>query len=80
LVETVERLGLGEDVAVFAWDQRGHGRSPGERGGAESVAALVKNLDCFARHVCAALGARVEDMVVLAHSVGGVIAAAWVHD
>jgi SAM-dependent methyltransferase len=28
--ETVATLGL-EDVAVFAWDQRGHGRSPGER-------------------------------------------------
>ena len=25
--ETVAALGL-EDVAVFAWDQRGHGRSP----------------------------------------------------
>ena len=26
--ETVEKLGL-EDVAVFAWDARGHGHSPG---------------------------------------------------
>ena len=29
--ETVEALHL-DDVAVFAWDARGHGRSPGERG------------------------------------------------
>lgn len=28
--ETVERLAL-EDIAIFAWDARGHGRSPGER-------------------------------------------------
>ena len=40
--ETVAALGLA-DVAVFAWDQRGHGRSPGERGAApdEVVVAIV---------------------------------------
>jgi alpha-beta hydrolase superfamily lysophospholipase len=79
LAEVVERLGL-EDAAVFAWDQRGHGRSPGPRGGAEGVAALVKDLDAFAAHVCRRHGVRLEDTVVVAHSVGGVIAAAWVHD
>lgn len=35
--ETVQALAL-DDVAVFAWDARGHGRSPGERGSAASVA------------------------------------------
>jgi alpha-beta hydrolase superfamily lysophospholipase len=38
--EVVERLDL-RDVAVFAWDARGHGRSPGERGSAESLAVLT---------------------------------------
>src|SRR3954447_17705813 len=42
LAEVVERLGM-PDGAVFAWDQRGHGHSPGPRGGAESVAALAKD-------------------------------------
>jgi alpha-beta hydrolase superfamily lysophospholipase/SAM-dependent methyltransferase len=79
LAEVVERLGL-DDAAVFAWDQRGHGRSPGPRGGAESVAALAKDLDAFAHHLCASHGVRLDDTVVLAHSVGGVVAAAWVHD
>ena len=37
----VDALAL-DDVAIFAWDARGHGRSSGERGAAESVAALVK--------------------------------------
>src|SRR5262245_46168648 len=77
--ETVEALGL-EDVAVFAWDARGHGRSPGERGSAENLARVVKDVDEFVRHVAEHHGIAVEDMVVMAHSVGAVVAAAWVHD
>ena len=81
LVETVASLGLHHnDTAVFAWDQRGHGRSPGERGGAESVAALAKDLDTFARHIESAHGVRTADTVLLAHSVGAVVATTWVHD
>jgi alpha-beta hydrolase superfamily lysophospholipase/SAM-dependent methyltransferase len=79
LEEVVARLGM-QDAAVFAWDQRGHGRSPGPRGGAESVAALAKDLDAFARHLCREHGVRLDETVVMAHSVGGVVAAAWVHD
>lgn len=77
--ETVEALGL-EDVAVFAWDARGHGRSPGERGSAESLARVVKDADEFVRHIAEQHGIAVEEMVVMAHSVGAVVAAAWVHD
>src|SRR5947207_2189754 len=40
--ETVEALKLA-DVAIFAWDQRGHGRSPGERGFAENLAVIIKD-------------------------------------
>src|ERR1700719_3895069 len=32
--QTVDSLGF-DDVAVFAWDARSHGRSPGERGTAQ---------------------------------------------
>src|SRR5262249_35335566 len=35
--DMVAALGL-DDVAVFAWDQRGHGKSPGERGSAKDIA------------------------------------------
>src|SRR5262249_51768348 len=48
--ETAEALGL-EDTAILAWDARGHGRSQGERGAAENVAALVSDLDQFVRHI-----------------------------
>jgi alpha-beta hydrolase superfamily lysophospholipase/SAM-dependent methyltransferase len=77
--ETVEALGL-NDVAVFAWDARGHGRSPGERGSAENLARVIKDVDEFVRHVAEHHGVAVEDMIVMAHSVGAVVAGAWVHD
>ena len=75
----VDELGL-EDVAIFAWDARGHGRSSGERGAAESVAVLVKDAETFASHIATSYGIRTADTIVMGHSVGAVIAAAWVHD
>lgn len=75
----VDALAL-DDVAIFAWDARGHGRSSGDRGAAESVAALVKDADAFATHIAATYGIGPENTILMAHSVGAVIAAAWVHD
>jgi alpha-beta hydrolase superfamily lysophospholipase len=77
--ETVAALGL-EDVAVFAWDQRGHGLSPGERGSAPDLATVIHDADEWARHLCATHGIDLRETVVLAHSLGAVIATAWVHD
>ena len=77
--ELVETLGL-DDVAVFAWDARGHGRSPGDRGYAESFATFVRDADEFVKHVAREHDTPVDNMVVLGHSVGAVIVAAWVHD
>jgi len=77
--ETVEALGL-NDVAVFAWDARGHGHSPGERGSAGNLGVVIRDLEAFVRHIERAHRVPVENMVVMAHSVGAVTAAAWVHD
>ncbi|MBX3388294.1 MAG: bifunctional alpha/beta hydrolase/class I SAM-dependent methyltransferase [Phycisphaeraceae bacterium] len=77
--ETVEKLAI-DDCAVFAWDQRGHGRSSGKRGHAPNLAAVVKDADEFSRHLCEAHGVRLADTAVIAHSVGAVVATAWVHD
>ncbi len=77
--DIVESLDL-DDAAIFAWDARGHGRTPGERGYAPSFATLVKDMDCFVRHLCQAHDKCPENMVVLAQSVGAVTAATWVHD
>src|ERR1041385_4013288 len=77
--QTVEALGL-TDVAVFAWDARGHGHSPGERGSGENLGAVIRDGEAFARHVSAQHQVPFENMVVMAHSVGAVAAAAWAHD
>jgi alpha-beta hydrolase superfamily lysophospholipase len=77
--ETVAALAL-EDVAVFAWDQRGHGQSPGERGSAPNLARVIHDADEWARHLVATHGVALRDTMVLAYSLGAVIATAWVHD
>jgi alpha-beta hydrolase superfamily lysophospholipase len=76
---TVDSLGL-NDAAVFAWDARGHGRSPGERGSANNLADVVKDVDAFARHISQQHGIAPENMIVLAHSLAALSVAAWVHD
>jgi alpha-beta hydrolase superfamily lysophospholipase/SAM-dependent methyltransferase len=75
----VDLLGV-KDVAIFAWDARGHGRSEGERGAADNFGTLVKDVDAFVRHIRDAHGFAYENMIVLAHSVGAVVVSAWVHD
>ena len=68
------------DTAVYAWNARGHGRSPGERGHAPGFMSYVRDLEAFFRHLRARHGVSPENTVVVAHSVGAVVAAAWVHD
>jgi len=77
--DLVDEIGL-DDFAFFAWDARGHGRSPGERGNAESIGQLVRDADAFVKHIAAEHGIAMENIVVLAHSVGAVLASTWVHD
>lgn len=74
-----EELGL-DDFTFYAWDARGHGRSPGERGHSPSFAHSVRDLDCFVRHISETDGFAMEDIAVVAQSVGAVLAATWVHD
>jgi alpha-beta hydrolase superfamily lysophospholipase/SAM-dependent methyltransferase len=75
----VEQFGCTQDWA-FAWDVRGHGNSPGERGDAPDFQTLVRDFDAFARHLEAAHGIATENMLIVANSVGAVIAATWLHD
>jgi len=77
--EFVKMLAL-DDVAIFAWDARGHGRSAGERGAADNFGTLVKDVDAFVRHVRDQHGFALENIIVLAHSVSAVTVSAWVHD
>jgi alpha-beta hydrolase superfamily lysophospholipase len=79
LSEQIEELDL-QDVWAFSWDSRGHGHSPGERGYAERYDYFVRDLDCFTSFISSQHDIPVENMVVLANSIGAVTAAAWVHD
>lgn len=79
LQDLVERLAL-DGIACFAWDARGHGRTPGKRGHAESFDAMVQDMECFARTISRDHQITLEDMAVVANSVGAVVAATWVHD
>ena len=79
IAHLVDELGLPE-CDFFAWDARGNGRSPGARGDAPGFHALSRDLDRFIAHIRDHHGIAVEDTVVVAQSVGAVVAATWVHD
>ncbi len=79
LAHLVDELKL-PDTAFFAWDARGLGQSPGERGQAESFAALVKDVDCFIRNICEHHNYSSDEIIVVGQSVGAVMLATWVHD
>src|SRR3954463_7205338 len=61
--ETVEALRL-DGFPIFAWDQRGPGKSSGDRGAAENLGVIVKDADLFARHVCDAHNIEMENVIV----------------
>lgn len=77
--ELVESLKL-EGIHVFAWDARGHGRSPGERGYAKSFSRMVQDVHEFVRHISTEYHLPIENMVALGHSVAAVTLVTWVHD
>lgn len=77
--ELVEEMDC-PDIAFFAWDARGCGRSPGARGDARSLGQLENDMDAFVRHLCQRFDLQTEQMVVLAHSVAAVVAGLWVLD
>ena len=79
LAHLVEELNLPE-WAFFALDARAHGRSGGQQDSGTTMATFVQDLDDFVRHLHAEYGLAVEQLAVVAQSMGAVIAAAWVHD
>jgi alpha-beta hydrolase superfamily lysophospholipase len=68
------------EFAFYAWDARGHGRSPGERGFSPSFATSVRDVQGFVDHIALSDGIAAKDMAVIAQSVGAVLIAAWAHD
>ncbi|WP_260958133.1 bifunctional alpha/beta hydrolase/class I SAM-dependent methyltransferase [Pseudomonas citri] len=64
----------------FAWDARGHGKSPGERGDSPSFATSARDVQTFCDHIGATHRIDESDIAVVAQSVGAVIVSTWVHD
>lgn len=64
----------------FAWDARGHGRSPGARGDSPGFATSVRDVQTFCEHLNTTYQIDEENLAVIAQSVGAVIVATWAHD
>jgi alpha-beta hydrolase superfamily lysophospholipase len=75
----VDELNL-PDFDFFAWDARGHGRSPGARGDSPSLGTSVRDIQTFIDHISATYGIATEDIAVLGQSVGAVLVSTWAHD
>lgn len=74
-----DELGFG-DFSYFAWDARGHGNSPGERGDSPGIGTSVADVEDFIRHIEGDYGIPPENICVIAQSVGAVLVSAWLHD
>jgi alpha-beta hydrolase superfamily lysophospholipase len=77
--QQVRELGL-DDFWAFSWDIRGHGHSPGPRGYTDDYYDHVRDLDEFVSMVSREYNIPVENMALVANSIGAVTASAWVHD
>ncbi len=74
-----DELGF-DDFAYFAWDARGHGMSPGERGDSPSIGTSIADIQDFMQHIQSEYGIALENIAVIAQSVGAVLVSAWLHD
>jgi alpha-beta hydrolase superfamily lysophospholipase len=79
MAHLVDELKL-PDMAFVAWDARGHGQSPGPRGFSPSFATSVRDIQTFMDHLQVQHDVRLQDVHVVAQSVGAVLVSTWVHD
>ena len=79
IAHLVDELNL-PDFDFYAWDARGHGLSPGERGFSPSFGTSVRDVQTFVDHISAQHDVAVSNMHILAQSVGAVLIATWAHD
>jgi alpha-beta hydrolase superfamily lysophospholipase len=79
MAHLADELGM-PDFDVFAWDARGQGRSPGQRGFSPSIGTSVRDVQTFIEHITTTYRIAVTEIAVVAQSVGAVLVAAWAHD
>ena len=74
-----DELGF-DNFAYFAWDARGHGNSPGERGDSPSFGTSVSDIQAFMQHIEQEYQIPQDNICVIAQSVGAVLVSTWLHD
>ncbi|MCL2162496.1 MAG: bifunctional alpha/beta hydrolase/class I SAM-dependent methyltransferase [Betaproteobacteria bacterium] len=79
MAHLVDELDL-PDFDFYAWDARGHGLSPGQRGDSPGIGHSVRDIQTFVDHLCSTFGLQESDIAVVAQSVGAVLASVWAHD
>ncbi len=79
MAHLVDELNLPE-FEFFAWDARGHGHSPGQRGYSPSFGTSVRDVQTFIQHITNEHGIAEQDIHVIAQSVGAVLISTWAHD
>ena len=79
MAHLVDELNL-PDFEFFAWDARGHGRSPGPRGYSPSIGTSIRDVNDFVSEVSRLSAQPIENVAVIAQSVGAVYVSAWLHD
>ncbi|PCJ62154.1 MAG: hypothetical protein COA79_05550 [Planctomycetota bacterium] len=78
LIELDESLGF--DCWRFAYDYRGHGKSPGRKGFTKDFSDHIKDLDAYVRYISIEHEIPIENISIVANSIGAIICSAWVHD
>ncbi|MCB1168530.1 MAG: lysophospholipase [Leptospiraceae bacterium] len=71
----VLRILADQDMAIYAFDARGHGRSQGKKGDCSGIERYVTDLELFLLHIKEKWGVRKP--YLLGHSMGGLVAAAF---
>ena len=79
MAHLVDELNL-PNFDFFAWDARGHGRSPGVRGFSPGLGTTVRDIQTFVEHLNTSHGVATQSIFVIAQSVGAVLVSTWVHD
>ena len=77
IVEIADQISA-QYYSCYAFDLRGHGRSAGPRGWAQGFDNWVDDLNSFTRHLRDIHGVDSNNIILVANSVGSVMAVSWI--
>lgn len=69
-----------KNYTVYAWDARGNGYSEGPRDDAETFSVFARDLQLFVELILDETQREMHDIMLVASSMGAVVASSWVHD